>query len=54
MIFKFAVDKINSDASLFPSSTLTPVIERIAKNDSYHTDKKGLYTCGSIACLVSL
>lgn len=43
LVFKFAIDKINSEASLFPSSTLSPVIERIGNNDSFHTDKKGEY-----------
>ena len=40
-IFKFAVDKINADPNLLPQSTLTPLIEIIGKNDSFHADKKG-------------
>lgn len=41
IVFKFAVDKINSDPNLLSQSTLTPLIEKIDKNDSFHADKKG-------------
>ena len=41
LVFRFAIDKINADPSLLASSTLAPVIEKIVRNDSFHTDKKG-------------
>ncbi|KAI1298750.1 Glutamate receptor ionotropic, kainate 2 [Halotydeus destructor] len=43
LVFRFAVDGINSDTTILPRSTLIPQIERIGNDDSFHADKK---VCG--------
>src|SRR5689334_20326665 len=40
MVFRFAVDRINQDTTLLTRSTLTPQVERIAQEDSFHANKK--------------
>lgn len=40
LVFKFAVDRINTDPNLLPRSTLVAQVERISAGDSFHTDKK--------------
>jgi len=44
LVFRFAVDRINADPSILPKSTLVAQVERIGKEDSFHADKKGLYS----------
>ena len=41
LVFRFAVDRINSDTTILPRSTLIPQIERIGNDNSFHADKKG-------------
>ena len=53
-VFKFAISKVNSDPNLLQTSTLSPVIEKIVKNDSFHTDKKGKAAMQGLMASVSM
>lgn len=44
MVFRFAIDRINADPTILPKSTLVAQVEKIAREDSFHADKKGLFT----------
>ena len=42
LIFKHAVEKINSDQTILPRSSLVAHIERVRPEDSFRANKKGI------------
>ena len=42
MVFRFAIERINTDPTILPNSKLVAQVEKIGKEDSFHADKKGL------------
>lgn len=43
LAFKYAVYRINKDASLLSNTTLVYDIQYVPKDDSFHASKKGEY-----------
>ena len=41
--FRFAIEKINDDATVLPGVTLAAHVERVSAADSFSTEKKSLF-----------
>ena len=42
VMFRLAVERINSDPTILPRSTLVAEVEKIGREDSFHANKKGI------------
>ena len=42
-MFRLAVERINSDPTILPRSTLVAQVEKIGREDSFHANKKGTF-----------
>lgn len=43
LMFRLAVERINSDPTILPRSTLVAQVEKIGREDSFHANKKGTF-----------
>lgn len=50
LMFRLAVERINSDPTILPRSTLVAQVEKIGREDSFHANKKGTFkaVCGCL------